>query len=44
VFDHVTVRVSDREAAERFYDTVLPAIGPEHDPDYYGAFLLDPDS
>ena len=103
MFDHVTVRVSDREAAERFYDTVLPAIGleqahldewgdfslaqagaakpvtrglhigflapsriqvdafwragtdagyrsdgeagprPQYEPDYYGAFLLDPD-
>jgi catechol 2,3-dioxygenase-like lactoylglutathione lyase family enzyme len=29
VFDHVTVRASDREASERFYDTVLPAIGLE---------------
>jgi catechol 2,3-dioxygenase-like lactoylglutathione lyase family enzyme len=27
VFDHVTVRVSDRGASERFYDTVLGAIG-----------------
>jgi catechol 2,3-dioxygenase-like lactoylglutathione lyase family enzyme len=27
VFDHVTIRVSDREASERFYDTVLPLIG-----------------
>jgi catechol 2,3-dioxygenase-like lactoylglutathione lyase family enzyme len=27
VFDHVTIRVSDREASERFYDTVLGAIG-----------------
>jgi catechol 2,3-dioxygenase-like lactoylglutathione lyase family enzyme len=29
VFDHVTIRVSDRAASERFYDTVLPAIGLE---------------
>jgi catechol 2,3-dioxygenase-like lactoylglutathione lyase family enzyme len=29
VFDHVTIRVSDREASERFYDTVLPAVGIE---------------
>ena len=107
MFDHVTVRVSDRAASERFYDTVLPTIGiakdhsdehyaewvdfslgsateekpvtrrlhigfvspsrelvdefwrigtdsgyrddgapgprPEYSPDYYGAFLLDPD-
>jgi catechol 2,3-dioxygenase-like lactoylglutathione lyase family enzyme len=27
MFDHVTIRVSDREASERFYDTVLPIIG-----------------
>jgi catechol 2,3-dioxygenase-like lactoylglutathione lyase family enzyme len=29
VFDHVTIRVSDREASERFYDTVLPTVGLE---------------
>jgi catechol 2,3-dioxygenase-like lactoylglutathione lyase family enzyme len=29
VFDHVTIRVSDREASEHFYDTVLVAIGIE---------------
>jgi predicted lactoylglutathione lyase len=27
VFDHVTIRVSDRATSERFYDTVLPAVG-----------------
>jgi catechol 2,3-dioxygenase-like lactoylglutathione lyase family enzyme len=27
LFDHVTIRVSDRAASERFYDTVLGAIG-----------------
>ena len=27
MFDHVTIRASDREASERFYDTVLPTIG-----------------
>jgi catechol 2,3-dioxygenase-like lactoylglutathione lyase family enzyme len=27
VFDHVTLRASDREASERFYLTVLPTIG-----------------
>src|SRR4051812_15857013 len=106
MFDHVTIRVSDRAAAEAFYDLVLGAIGlgtrtsgeyaewgdfslaqadrenpttrrlhvgffapsrelvhafwqtgtgagyrddgapglrPEYSPDYYGAFLLDPD-
>jgi catechol 2,3-dioxygenase-like lactoylglutathione lyase family enzyme len=29
VFDHVTIRVSDREASERFYDTVLSTLGIE---------------
>jgi catechol 2,3-dioxygenase-like lactoylglutathione lyase family enzyme len=27
VFDHVTIRVTDRGASERFYNTVLPALG-----------------
>jgi catechol 2,3-dioxygenase-like lactoylglutathione lyase family enzyme len=27
VFDHVTIRVSDRQASERFYETVLSALG-----------------
>lgn len=27
MFDHVTIRVSDRGVSERFYDTVLTAIG-----------------
>src|SRR5829696_3421487 len=27
VFDHVTLRVSNREASERFYETVLGTIG-----------------
>jgi catechol 2,3-dioxygenase-like lactoylglutathione lyase family enzyme len=27
VFDHVTIRASDREASERFYDTVLATLG-----------------
>jgi catechol 2,3-dioxygenase-like lactoylglutathione lyase family enzyme len=29
VFDHVTIRVSGREASERFYDTVLRTLGIE---------------
>jgi catechol 2,3-dioxygenase-like lactoylglutathione lyase family enzyme len=29
VFDHVTIRVSDREASERFYEIVLRTIGSE---------------
>jgi catechol 2,3-dioxygenase-like lactoylglutathione lyase family enzyme len=27
VIDHLTIRASDREASERFYDTVLPIVG-----------------
>ena len=27
MFDHVSIRVDDREASERFYDTVLAALG-----------------
>jgi catechol 2,3-dioxygenase-like lactoylglutathione lyase family enzyme len=29
VFDHVTIRVSDRESSERFYATVLATLGIE---------------
>jgi catechol 2,3-dioxygenase-like lactoylglutathione lyase family enzyme len=29
VFDHVTIRASDRKASERFYDVVLPVVGLE---------------
>ena len=29
MFDHVTIRVSDRDASERFYETVLGALGVE---------------
>jgi catechol 2,3-dioxygenase-like lactoylglutathione lyase family enzyme len=29
VFDHVTIRVSDREAGQRFYDTILQCLGIE---------------
>lgn len=29
MFDHITIRVGDRSAAERFYDTVLPVVGVE---------------
>ena len=29
MFDHVTIRVSDRAASERFYNTVLRPIGIE---------------
>jgi catechol 2,3-dioxygenase-like lactoylglutathione lyase family enzyme len=29
MFDHVTIRASDREASERFFDVVLPVLGIE---------------
>jgi catechol 2,3-dioxygenase-like lactoylglutathione lyase family enzyme len=29
VFDHVTIRVADRKASERFYRTVLAPLGIE---------------
>jgi catechol 2,3-dioxygenase-like lactoylglutathione lyase family enzyme len=37
VFDHVTIRASDREASERFYRTVLRTLGiePTHTGDHY---------
>jgi catechol 2,3-dioxygenase-like lactoylglutathione lyase family enzyme len=31
MFDHVTIRASDREASERFYETVLRTLGIEKD-------------
>jgi len=47
VFDHVTIRVSDRDASERFYDTVLRVLrpeGPRSDDRYteWGDFSLAP--
>jgi catechol 2,3-dioxygenase-like lactoylglutathione lyase family enzyme len=36
VFDHVTIRVSDREASERFYTTVLAVLG--HRPRHTGIY------
>jgi catechol 2,3-dioxygenase-like lactoylglutathione lyase family enzyme len=47
VFDHVTIRVADRAASERFYDTVLPTLGihKEHSDDLlaeWGDFSLSP--
>jgi catechol 2,3-dioxygenase-like lactoylglutathione lyase family enzyme len=37
VFDHVTIRASDREASERFYTLVLGTIGiePTHSDDHF---------
>jgi catechol 2,3-dioxygenase-like lactoylglutathione lyase family enzyme len=47
MFDHVTIRVSDREASERFYETVLAVLGIErdHSDEYFsewGNFSLAP--
>jgi catechol 2,3-dioxygenase-like lactoylglutathione lyase family enzyme len=47
VFDHVTIRVADREASERFYDTVLVTLGieKEHSDELlaeWGDFSLSP--
>lgn len=39
MFDHVTIRVADREASERFYTTVLRTLGLE--PSYSGADLAE---
>jgi catechol 2,3-dioxygenase-like lactoylglutathione lyase family enzyme len=43
VFDHVTIRVSDRAASDRFYTTVLRTMGVE--PSYAGEDFVewDPD-
>ena len=47
MFDHVGIRVSDREASERFYATVLEVLGltPERDEDYteWGDFAIGDD-
>ena len=44
VFDHVTIRVADRSASDRFYDTVLTALGIDsyHTPTFstWGNFQL----
>ena len=45
MFDHVTIRASDRDASERFYDSVLPTIGIEkaHSGEHFaewGAFSI----
>jgi catechol 2,3-dioxygenase-like lactoylglutathione lyase family enzyme len=41
VFDHVTIRASDRDASERFYDTVLEpfAIERRHSDEHYAQWL-----
>ena len=41
MFDHVTIRVSDRAVSERFYETVLPTIGVErnHSDEHYAEWV-----
>jgi catechol 2,3-dioxygenase-like lactoylglutathione lyase family enzyme len=41
VFDHVTIRVSDRAVSERFYETVLQTIGLErtHSDEHYSEWV-----
>lgn len=49
---HVAFQASNREQVDRFYqaglenggaDAGAPGLRPKYSPDYYGAFLLDPD-
>lgn len=49
---HITLRVKDKERVEAFYQAALAAGGkdngapgprPEHNPNYYACFVLEPD-
>ena len=49
---HLSFQAADRETVERFHAAALgaggrdhgkPGLRPEYHPDYYGAFVLDPD-
>ena len=49
---HVAFRVSDRTAVKAFYEAAMaaggrdngaPALSPEHHPDYFSAYVFDPD-
>ncbi len=49
---HVAFAAQDRETVDRFYQAALaaggrdngqPGLRPHYHPDYYGAFVLDPD-
>jgi catechol 2,3-dioxygenase-like lactoylglutathione lyase family enzyme len=49
---HVALQASDRATVRAFYEAALaagakdngpPGLRPEYHPDYYGAFVLDPD-
>jgi catechol 2,3-dioxygenase-like lactoylglutathione lyase family enzyme len=49
---HIAFRAPDRQAVQAFFDAALaagaeplhaPQLWPQYDPDYYGAFVRDPD-
>jgi catechol 2,3-dioxygenase-like lactoylglutathione lyase family enzyme len=49
---HIAFRALDRQAVQAFFDAALaagaeplhaPQLWPKYDPDYYGAFVRDPD-
>jgi catechol 2,3-dioxygenase-like lactoylglutathione lyase family enzyme len=49
---HIAFAASDRGTVDRFYEAAIaaggrdngpPGIRPHYDPNYYGAFVLDPD-
>ena len=49
---HIAFEAPDRAAVDAFYETALaaggsdngkPGLRPEYHPDYYGAFVIDPD-
>ena len=52
MFDHIGFKVKDLSQSVRFYQAALaaggrdnggPGIRAQYHPDYYGAFVLDPD-
>jgi catechol 2,3-dioxygenase-like lactoylglutathione lyase family enzyme len=49
---HIAFAANDRPTVDRFYEAAMaagatdngpPGLRPHYDPDYYGAFVLDPD-
>jgi catechol 2,3-dioxygenase-like lactoylglutathione lyase family enzyme len=52
VLDHVSLRVADYDRSKGFYTAALaaggrdngsPGLRPNYHPNYYGAFVLDPE-
>jgi hypothetical protein len=52
MFDHISITVADVEKAKAFYEAALaagakdngpPGIRAHYHPNYYGAFVIDPD-